>query len=164
MKKRAYSIDSIFVLVLFAVFAITVLFVLMSGAGVYKDTQSLMTERYQERTAISYLVAKVNHYDSENSVYVTKVQGTQALACCEEMNGVSYTTYIYCDGSQIKEIMVETGMEFDPADGLDIIEAKALQLEKKDNLIKIACTGLNGTTSYATIHVESGIGGDSVES
>ena len=51
MKKRtSYTVDTVFVLVLFAVFAITVLFVLIAGAGVYKNTQALMKERYEERT------------------------------------------------------------------------------------------------------------------
>ncbi|MBQ0136226.1 MAG: DUF4860 domain-containing protein [Oscillospiraceae bacterium] len=161
MKKRTgYTVDSIFVLVLFAVFAVTVLFVLMSGAGVYKDTQSVMTERYQERTALSYITAKVNHYDSKDKIYVTEIDGAQALAIDELMGGTDYTTYIYCYEGSIMEIMVEKGQEFELKDGLDIIEAKSLEFDVSENLIKITCVGENGTTAFATLHVESQLGGD----
>ncbi|MCQ2461337.1 MAG: DUF4860 domain-containing protein [Clostridia bacterium] len=161
MKKRtSYTVDSIFVLVLFAVFAVTVLFVLMSGAGVYKDTQSVMTERYQERTCLSYITAKVNHYDEAGRVYVTKVNGVQALAVDEQMGGVDYTTYIYCHDGSIKEIMVDKGLDFKLEDGLDIINAKGLEFDTSENLIKVTCVGEDGSTAFATLHVESGVGGD----
>lgn len=164
MKKRtAYTVDTIFVLVLFAVFAITVLFVLMSGAGVYKDTQSVMAERYQERTCLSYITAKVNHYDDNGKVYVTKVDDVSALAVDEEMGGTTYTTYIYCKDGHVKEIMIEKGNTFDLDAGLDIIEARNLEFETKDNLIKVICTGETGKTAFVTLHVASGIGGGEIE-
>lgn len=164
MKKRTtYTVDTIFVLVLFAVFAITVLFVLMSGAGVYKDTHNVMTERYQERTCLSYLTAKVNHYDETGKVYVADVNGVQALAVDEEMGGTTYTTYIYCTDGSVKEIMVEKGASFELDAGLDIIAAKKLEFETKDNLLKVICTGETGKTAFVTLHVASGIGGGEIE-
>lgn len=161
MKKRtSYTVDSIFVLVLFVVFAITVLFVLMSGAGVYKDTQSVMTERYEERTCLSYITAKINHYDEVGKVSVTKIGDVDALALSEKMGDNDYTTYIYCYEGSVKEIMVEKGLDFKLEDGLDIIEAQKLEFETSENLIKIICAGTNGSKAFATLHVESGIGGD----
>lgn len=160
MKRSALTVDSVFTLVLFAVFAVTVLFVLMSGAGVYKDTQTVMTERYQERTCLSYITAKVNHYDETDKVYLTDTAGVKALAVDEQMGGVDYTTYIYCIDGEVREIMVEKDQPFKPEDGLLIVEAEKLDFVQKGNLIKVICTGESGKTAFVTLHVASGTGGD----
>ncbi|MBQ1895697.1 MAG: DUF4860 domain-containing protein [Clostridia bacterium] len=160
MKRVSMTVDSLFTLVLFAVFAVTVLFVLMSGAGVYKDTQTVMTERYQERTCLSYITAKVNHYDESGRVYIAEVDGIKALAVDEQMGGLDYTTYIYCTDGEVREIMVEKGQPFKPADGLLIVEAEKLEFVQKDNLLKVICTGESGKTAFVTLHVASGMGGD----
>ncbi|MCR4747802.1 MAG: DUF4860 domain-containing protein [Clostridiales bacterium] len=160
MKRVSMTVDSLFTLVLFAVFAVTVLFVLMSGAGVYKDTQTVMTERYQERTCLSYITAKVNHYDEDGRVYIAEVDGIKALAVDEQMGGLDYTTYIYCADGAVREIMVEKGQPFKAADGLLIVEAEKLEFVQKDNLLKVICTGESGKTAFVTLHVASGMGGD----
>ena len=160
MKKRnSYTVDTVFVLVLFVVFSITVLFVLMSGAGVYKDTQSVMQERYEERTALSYISAKINHFDSEDSIAITKKDGVQILALSQG----DFVTYIYCKDGFIKEMLVDKDQPFDADDGLEIIEASSLEFERIDNLLKITCVGESGTKAFVNLHVESGIGGDTNE-
>ena len=157
MKKRTtYTVDTIFVLVLFAVFAITVLFVLMSGAGVYKNTQMVMQERFEERTCLSYITAKVNHYDQENSVYVTDFNGIKTLALDEEVAGDIFTTYNYCYDGYVKELMFKKGTELNPEDGQNIIEVKSLDFESEGKLITVKCEGTKGSSASVSLHIASG--------
>ncbi len=157
MKKKAYTVDTIFVLVLFVVFSITVLFVLMSGAGVYKDTQSVMTERYEERTCLSYISAKVNHFDEKGIISVAKIGNCQALAIsADDGNGV---TYIYCKDGSVREILVDKSRDFNLDEGLEIVKAKSLAFSADGNLLTVTCTGDTGKSATVTLHVASGIGG-----
>lgn len=159
MKKRTlYTVDTVFVLVLFAVFAITVLFVLMSGAGVYKNTQSLMQERYEERTALSYITAKINHQDSEGTIYVTELGGLDALAFNSDVGGVDTVTYMYYYGGAIRELTCPDGIELKPDAGQKIIEASDLDFEVDGDLITVTCTGTKGTSASVSLHVASGMG------
>ena len=161
-KERSYSVDTVFVLVLFCVFAATILFVLMSGANVYKETASIMHERYEERTCLSYISAKIKHYDSKDSVYLTDFNGTTALALDDEINGVKYNTLIYFYNGHVKELFCEKGAKFGIESGTDIIKAKNLQFAKvdeKSGLIKVKCTGETGGSSTIIIGTMSENGG-----
>ncbi len=158
MKKRTtYTVDTIFVLVLFAVFTITVLFVLMSGAGVYKNTQTVMQERFEERTCLSYVTAKVNHYDKANSIYVTDFGGCNALAMDEVIAGDTYSTLIYCYEGQVKELMFRKDLELEPAAGKDITPAKSLEFTTEGNLVTVKCVGTTGHASTISLNVASGL-------
>ncbi|NLL63704.1 MAG: DUF4860 domain-containing protein [Ruminococcaceae bacterium] len=157
MKKRtAYTVDTIFVLVLFVIFAITVLFVLVSGAGVYKDTQAVMQERFEERTCISYINSKVNHYDATGKVYITEFAGVSALALEETVSNIDFVTYIYCYDGHVKELLFEKGLEFNPSAGQDIIDAKSLSFELEGNLIRVECVGTTGKSAYVFLNIASG--------
>ncbi len=161
-KERSYSVDTVFVLVLFCVFAATILFVLMSGANVYKETARIMQERYEERTCLSYISQKVRHCDSDNAVYITEFDGTPALALEDEINNKEYNTLIYFYDGHVKELFCEKGAAFSKESGTDIIEAKNLQfanVDKDSGLIKIKCTGTNGDSSTIIIGTMSENGG-----
>ena len=165
-KNRSYSVDTVFVLVLFCVFAFTILFVLMSGANVYKDTAKIMQERYEERTCISYISAKIRHYDNENSVYLTDFNGVTALAMDEEINGTYYNTLIYFYNGSVKELFCEKKASFPIDSGTNIINVDDLQFAKVDadsGLIKIKCKGKSGSTSTLIIGTKSENGGASNE-
>ncbi len=158
MKKRtSYTVDTIFVLVLFAVFAVTVLFVLMSGAGVYKNTQSVMQQRYEERTCVSYITSKINHHDESGAIAVTDFGGFSALELEEKIADKSFVTYIYCHDGYVKELMFEKGLEFDPASGMNIIEAQYLNFTQDGNLVTIKCIGEDGTVSSVTLNIAGGL-------
>lgn len=159
MKKRtAYTVDTIFVLVLFAVFAITVLFVLMSGAGVYKNTRALMQERYEERTCLSYITAKVNHFDEADSVYITTFDGIPALAMNETVADMDFTTYIYCYDGYVKELMFQTGLTLDPSAGENIVKAKSLEFTSEGDTLTAHCVGTKGTGATVSLNLSSGLG------
>ncbi|NCC86800.1 MAG: DUF4860 domain-containing protein [Clostridia bacterium] len=165
-KSHSYSVDTVFVLVLFCAFAATILFVLMSGANVYKDTAKIMQERYEERTCLSYISAKIKHYDNEDSVYLTDFNGVTALAMDEEINGSNYNTLIYYYDGHVKELFCEKGANLSAQSGTDIIDVKNLQFAKFDEdlgLIKIKCTGKSGGSSILIIGTKSENGGASNE-
>ena len=146
--KRNGTADIIFTLVLFCVFTISVLMVLLSGAGVYKGIVEAMDGSYEERTCLQYIGAKILHYSGEGTVSEADINGVGALILTENIEGYDYNTYIYLHEGKIKELFTAGDLPFYPEDGLDILEAEGLVFDMvSDNLLRIECTGLGGKSS-----------------
>ncbi len=168
MRKRTsanhhtgYTIDTMFVLVLLCVFAVSVLLVLLAGTGAYQDIAGKMEEQYKERTCLSYLDAKVRHYDKAGMVSAEMFDGCEALALYEEAEGVGYKTLIYCYDGYVRELFFEEGLSFQPDDGQTIVPAESLTVTVlAENLIQLECTGETGNRETLTIYLRSGKGAD----
>ena len=146
--KRNGTADIIFTLVLFCVFTVSVLMVLLSGAGVYKGIVEAMDGSFEERTCLQYIGAKIRHYSGEGTVSVADINGVSALVLTENIEGYDYNTYIYLHAGRIKELFTDGDLSFYPEDGLDILEAYRLVFNKvSDNLLRIECTGAGGRSS-----------------
>ena len=160
--KHNHSTDVVFALVLFGVFAATVLLVLMSGAGAYKGIANVLDEQYEERVCVNYIAAKVRHFDKAGAVSTGEFAGCEALFFDEEYDGCLYRTAIYWydedgDGDgKIMEVFYEDGVELDASAGEEIINAKALTFENvRDDLLRVTCTGKNGHTDTLLVGLRS---------
>ena len=60
--------NTVFVLLLFCVFTLTVGMTLILGADAYQSIHQHMEAQYDERTGPAYLEAKVHHYDKAGAV------------------------------------------------------------------------------------------------
>ena len=96
MKNSGKSkVDTVFVLIIFSVFALSVLLVLMLGARVYKNMTDITSENQEERTFISYVWTKVKNGDKNGSARAGEFGGLSALCFDEVIGGDSYQTVIY---------------------------------------------------------------------
>ena len=92
---RGKRIDTIFVLIIFCVFAMSVLMVLMLGAGIYNDIIDMANDGDESRTALSYIWTKVKNNDSIDVIHVGDFQGSSALFLDEVYGDSRYSTSIY---------------------------------------------------------------------
>ena len=99
-QVRKHRVDTIFVLVVFVVFAASVLMVLMLGGNVYKNTNILSSEGYDERTVLSYIWAKVKHSDVSGSIFLDEYEDIQMLVFEHEddYGRLRRTLIYYIDG------------------------------------------------------------------
>ena len=156
-----YTADTVFVLVLLCVFAVSVLLVLLTGTGAYQNIAGKMETQYNERTCLSYLDAKVRHYDNAGMVSAELFDGCEALALHEDVEGVRYKTLIYCYDGYVRELFFEDGLLFQPGDGQTIVPARELSVEASaENLIQLECVGETGNRETMTIYLRSGKGAD----
>lgn len=129
--------DTVPVLLIFCVFAVSALIVLALSGSVYKSTVEITGEGYEEQTCLSYVWTKVKSSDVLDRVYVEDFHGLSALFVEEEFDGITYTTLIYCYDGWIRELFFESGLSFSPSDGMQIVEGGSLVLESAgDGLIK----------------------------
>ena len=135
-------IDTIFVLIIFCVFAISVLLVLMLSAEMYKKMTDISREGYDNRTGLSYIWTKVKNNDNAGKIHIGDFNGVPALCFDEEFSDVTYTTRVYFYDGWVRELFSEVGIDFLLQDGAQIIEIDDLEFEELGSgLIRISSGG-----------------------
>ena len=127
---RKQKIDTIFVLMIFCVFAISMLMVLMLGASIYKNMTEISRDGYDERTTLSYFWTKIKNGDEDGMVYISDFQGLPALCLAEVYGDTRYLTMIYRYGDRVYELFTEEGVQLDPEDGTPVIDAGDLEIKE----------------------------------
>jgi len=138
-KLRSQRIDTIFVLLIFCIFAVSVLMVLMLCASTYKNTTEISKHEQDERTALSYIRTKVRNSDNSGEISTGYYHGFPAIFFDEVINDTPYRTVIYHYNGWVYELFSETGLDFYPEDGTQIIRVGDLAFETGQyGLIKIS--------------------------
>ena len=137
--KQESKIDGIFVLMIFCVFAASVLVVLIFSARIYKNMTDLSREGYEDQTCLSYIWTKVRNEDEAGKIFIGDFQGIPALCLDDDYGGVAYRTSIYLYDGWIREMFSQADLDFEPEDGSRVIEAQLFNLEQLENgLIKVS--------------------------
>lgn len=136
---KSQKLDTVVALMVFCVFAASVLMVLTLGGSIYKSTNELYQEGYEERTGLSYIWSKVKNGDESGSVYIDSFQGLSVLCLDEEYGGVTYQTKLYLYDGWIYELFCEADLEFSPEEGIPVMQIQSLDFKQMENgLIKAA--------------------------
>lgn len=134
MKERSTKITDLLALTVFAVFALCVLLVLLSGARVYRETVRRSEENFMRRTAAQYVTTRV--YQAE-SVRVEEFGGCEALVIPETVDGETYLTRVYCHDGYIRELYCAEKSALSPADGEKVLKADSLQFSVTQDLLTV---------------------------
>ena len=156
-KIRNHSSEIIFTMILFFLFTFAILSVLISGVSVYKNTEEIMRSRYEERTAVAYVMTRLRQGDTNGMVSVISNEFVDSMiVITEDFMGADYRTYIYSYEGWIYELYTEAGMKFDPKAGTRIVESNSLKFEmKKSDLLYVECVSTVGTVSSAHVNLKS---------
>jgi hypothetical protein len=145
LKRYIHTADAVFALILFCAFALSMLLVLMTGARAYQDIRDAVENHYSEDACISYIAMKVRHFDdASGGLELRDLDGIPALYMTESLGGSEYFTAIYYYDGYVKELYAESGYEFAPEDGFDVLAAESLTFEVSDRLLRISCVGTGG--------------------
>jgi len=139
---RGRSIDTIFVLIVFSIFAFSVLMVLMLGASIYRNINDIAREGQNEHTALSYVWTKTKNFDDAGSIHVGDFNGVPALFIDESIGDVAYRTAVYHYDGWLMELFSEADLEFSPTDGVRVVTIDDMSFDAADNgLIKVTAGG-----------------------
>lgn len=159
--KQQHNIESAFVIVLFAVFAVTIMAVLALGANSYQKLVKRDTESYNKRIITSYVTAKIHNHDINGDVAVggfAKVDeedGVDTLHLYETINGEKYDVRIYYYDGYIRELFTIAGLDIKPEAGSRITEAGGLSLRQDGSIIQITATDTDGLQNTSTVAIRS---------
>ena len=156
-REKNHITELFFSLALLCVFLISGVLVILTGAGVYKDTVRSSEMNYGTRTALSYIVEKVRQGDRDGDIRSGSTDdGVPALLITSEYQGADYITYIYADGGQMRELFVRADAPADSSDGTALLDIASLSFEELENgLLKVTVSDAEGGASSVMIRPSS---------
>ena len=116
-----------------------------------------MEKQFSTHTCISYVTAKVRHYDREGAVSVGKIGEKEAILLQEEIDGERYVTYLYCSEGNLMELFCSADMEVFPVNGQAIMSLDALTVSMENGLLSFSCE-VEGEQVKTSVFLQSGKG------
>ncbi len=154
-----HSIDSLAVLLLFAMYVLFLLFLLLFGAGNYKASVKSLDTNNNLYTAASYITTKFRQHDQPGATSLTEFQGCTAICFQEKIGNKTYSTYIYFDQGYLKELFTAVGSQADISMGTQLAQLSDFQAELIDDCFyQITLTDTDGHSSHLLLH--SGVPSD----
>ena len=140
MKKLTvkHHIDSLVALLLFAVFAVCILTVLLTGAGVYQRLTQRDQGAYQQRTCLQYIAQRVRQADGQGGVGAGRFNGMDALELRDEEG---YITRVYCYDGWLMELYCAEDLMLEPEDGERVMEAEGMELSIDNGGVRVKIEG-----------------------
>ena len=134
MEIQRHMTDQMFLVILFAVFAVCAFSLSMIGANVYSHTASVMNEDYEERIDISYVTEKIRQWDEKDSIEIGSFHG----------HTKKYNIYLYQEKGALRELMVREGLDTTTMQGEKIVAAKDFSVIETKQLYHIKVQGSDG--------------------
>ena len=158
------EIGSLFVLVLFTLFAGCILMVLLLGASVYEEVVARDSQAFDARTGVQYIAAKLRHGDEAGCVQVgafsdrtnEEADEIPTLYLRISAEGEFYYTKIYYYDGYIRELFTSADSGLLPVDGEKILEARELNTADRYGLLEITVTAEDGSSKTITLMLRSG--------
>ncbi|MEG0780882.1 MAG: DUF4860 domain-containing protein [Oscillospiraceae bacterium] len=158
---RRHPFDGVYVLLVFGVFAASILMVLFTGAGSYQRLAERDAKSDSRRVTVQYVATKLRSSDAAESVSVggfsTAHPEIDTLFLRQELDGAVYCTRIYYYDGAVRELFAADGEDFAPEDGEEILPAAGLSFEEQDGLLTVTAADGDGTVSL-TLTLRSGEG------
>lgn len=157
MKTAAkhHMADSFSAFMLLLVFSIFTLLLAGTGAAVYKNSAAKLDENYTSRTAVAYVSEKLRQHDTAGAVSFTEVDGCNALALLEDVDGESFVTYIYFYDGALRELFMRASSQPSAALGTAIVELADFSIEQENMLLRVSAVSPDGTEHSILLHVDS---------
>lgn len=156
LESSAKKFDTVLVMLLFFLFASTAFILILLGIKQYKLTADAMNDNYEVRTATSYVTEKIRQNDTDLGIRVEDLNGIDALAMSEELEGNLYTTYIYYYDGYLRELFVSSDSVFDIESGQPIIEIGNMHIESlSDTSLVLTLTSTKGEDSVLYLATKS---------
>nr|WP_319489616.1 DUF4860 domain-containing protein [uncultured Caproiciproducens sp.] len=143
MNSRNFrSVHTIFVLLIFCLFAVCSLFLVLIGANGYRQIVREMDSNNETRATLSYVSNKVHAADSRD-VSVESINEQQTLVIQSDFNGKEYRTYIYLHDGYLMEFFTNAENEFSAGSGDKITPVSSFTMEKSGNQLSLSVSGQN---------------------
>lgn len=153
-QKQPHIVDVIFVLALLGLFALSSLFLITAGSEIYQNTMDNMSTNYEMRTSTTYLSEKARQ---ARNIELTTLKDVTAIAITEDINDVTYVTYLYYYDGYMRELYTEADKDLGSsmlAAGQKICELNSIRFETENNGL-IRTTLIYKDNTYASLLLSS---------
>ena len=137
MKEQKHSIEVVFTMVTFLVYAMVLLMFVSLGATVYRSVTQQMELHQTQRTAENYLREKVRQNDRAGDVSIGEIEGVPALQISQTVGGKEYVTYIFTEGGSLKELLVSAEKRAKVSDGTVLLSMEAVSFTEEQGCLTV---------------------------
>lgn len=159
-QKR--SLSSLAPFLLFVIFTACILFVLLTGADLYQKFSKRDQSSFDHRTIVQYITTKIRQSDAADMIFVGNYDDPvsafsgDTLFICEEIEGRTFYTRIYCSDDQMYELFSEKGLDFSMSSGQPIMALESLSFNMQNDLIYIDIEFSDHTCETVILSLRSG--------
>lgn len=154
--EKRHTIDFVFVLLLFCIFSISALALVYTGSQVYASTVATMEENFNQNVVMDYLLEKLRQNNVVGGIEVTQMNGVEVLCLHERIGENEYTTYIYVEDGELKELLVNDDDALSLTGGQALMQVDQLSFSVEDSLLSIRVT-MDGQTKTAYFSLLGGV-------
>lgn len=148
MNERSHSIDFLFIIGLFILFALCALTVVMIGSKVYSSTVDTMESAHDNNTAMNYILEKVSLH---NNGHVQVIRDGQKDVLC--LTDGSHKDYLYAKHHHLYEY--QSDQAFTAQNGQQILTIDSLHFSISHHLLTIRLS-VNGHKQTSYMHLVRG--------
>lgn len=143
-ERKAGSLSTVAALLVLALFALTILGVLLGGAGAYQRLVRRDRQTTDSRSAAQYLATKVRQASFPGGIRVLPFGDGYALQIPETGDG-TFVTRIYCHEGWLMELFCAVDSDLLPNDGEKVLPARGLEPSLEGDLLTLALTDAAGS-------------------
>lgn len=155
MKQMRSDRTVLAALLLFCLYSGCVLLCLMTGAAVYRRAVDAADARFSERTALSYLAARIRAHNVRGAIATAAFGDGDALILTDPEDS-AYVTYVYTHGGCLCELYTDPTLGLPPEAGEVVAASAPLALTwVAEDLLSIAlgdrsiCVAVSAETEVA---------------
>lgn len=152
--ENKHIVDTLFVLTLFAVFAICSMLLIAFGANIYQRTVQNYEEHFNINTSIAYISEKIRQSDDSGAIDIIDFGDTQSFRILSTYNDIDYYTYIYLDNGYLKELFAKADNDLGPKAGKKLLPIKRFNISRTVDG-KFICTITDIYNSTMSVNVSS---------
>lgn len=141
MYKKSHTVDSVFVLLVFGLFAVTSLILVLIGANVYRGVVKDTDANNEIRSSLSYVANKVRANDAQGAVTVETKECGNVLTFTSQSEAHTYKTYIYFYNGQLMELFCRAESAFQPQTGTVITALKDFSVQQSGSVLTFFAAG-----------------------
>jgi hypothetical protein len=133
-NKGYSSIEFILVLALLLLFTMGSLVLTKTGSELYKRMTDYKDTQTDLRIASSYIMNKLRQSDIHGNIRVEAMGGgRKAIALTEQISDRTYETWIFSDGTYLREAIIPKGKKPSVKESFEIVGLAGLNPEFTDN-------------------------------
>ena len=146
-KNKKSKLDTIFVMMVFMLFICCLLLVTLAFAKVYKNSSERINDRFENGTAVSFVLKNLQSFDKEDSIAVKELEGKNVLCLYETIDGSEYVTYIYHNNGMLCELFADTEFPFIADNGEVMLPCENFDVSIEDGMVNFTLSSGGRTTS-----------------
>lgn len=145
--NNKHIVDTLFVLTLFAVFAVCSMLLIAFGANIYQKTINNVDEHFNLSTSVTYVSEKLRHGDDSGAIDVIPFGDSNAFRISTTIDGITYYTYIYQNDGYLKELYTKSDNSLGPNAGQKLLPISEFVIsEQSDGLYSYTITDLSNSS------------------